>query len=134
MDELQGMRLLVVDDDADNADLLEIVLRRAGATVEACHTASSALDVASARPLDAVLFDIGLPDMDGVAMFTRLRATPQNARVVGFAVSGRARYERPELEALGVGYARKPIDATSLIQDLASRLAERGVAQPGGNG
>ena len=131
MDELQGMRMLVVDDDADNAELLALVLGRAGAIVEVCHTARGALDIAAAKPLDAVLFDVGLPDMDGIALYTRLRETPQNAGAVGFAVTGRARDERPELAELGVGYARKPIDTGSLIRDLASCLAERRVAQPG---
>ena len=134
MDELQGMRMLVVDDDADNADLLALVLGRAGASVEVCHTARGALKIAEARPLDAVLFDVGLPDMDGIELFTHLRQTPQNARVVGFAVTGRARDERPELKELGLGYARKPIDSSSLIRDLASTLAERRVAQSGGQG
>jgi CheY-like chemotaxis protein len=131
MNELQGMRMLVVDDDADNAELLALVLSRAGATVKLCHTASGALEIAAAGQLDAVLFDVGLPDMDGIALFSRLRETPQNARTVGFAVTGRARDERPELRELGLGYARKPIDSSSLIRDLASCLAERRVAEPG---
>ncbi|MBL8741450.1 MAG: response regulator [Myxococcales bacterium] len=117
--------MLVVDDDADNAELLAIVLGRAGASVEVCHTAAGALDAAAARPPDAVLFDIGLPDMDGIELYSRLRETPKNGRIVGIAVTGRARDERPELAELGLGYARKPIDSGSLIRDLASRLADR---------
>lgn len=134
MNELQGMRMLVVDDDADNAELLALVLGRAGAKVEVCHTAGGALEIAAAGPLDAVLFDVGLPDMDGIVLFTRLRETPQNAKTVGFAVTGRARDERPELDELGLGYARKPVDSSSLIRDLASCLSERRVAQPRSQG
>jgi DNA-binding response OmpR family regulator len=134
MDELQGMRMLVVDDDADNAELLALLLGRAGAAVEVCHTAEAALGVARGRQLDAVLFDVGLPDMDGIALFTRLRETAENGSVVGFAVTGRARDERPELGELGLGYARKPIDSSSLIRDLASCLTQRRVAQSSGQG
>ncbi len=134
MNELQGMRMLVVDDDADNAELLALVLGRAGAAVEICHTATGALEIALARPLDAVLFDVGLPDMHGIELFTRLRQIPQNASTVGFAVTGRARDELPKLGELGLGYARKPIDSSSLIGDLLSCLSERRAAQPGGQG
>lgn len=134
MSELQGMKMLVVDDDADNAELLALMLGRAGALVKVCHTASSAIDAAAAGPLDAVLFDIGLPDMDGIVLFERLRETAENTSVVGFAVTGRARDERPELAELGLGYARKPIDSSSLIRDLASRLSERRVAHSRGQG
>lgn len=134
MGELQDMTMLVVDDDADNAELLALVLGRAGASVEVCHTARAALEAATAKPLDAVLFDVGLPDMDGIELFKHLRETPRNASVVGVAVTGRARDERPELAELGIGYARKPIDSASLIRNLASALSERRVAQPGGDG
>jgi len=132
MDELRSLKVLVVDDDADSAELLSIALGRAGASVEVCHTGADALEIARRGELGAVLFDVGLPDMDGIELFGRLRGTQHNARAIGFAVAGRGRHERAELSDGSLGCAQKPIDSSELIRRLASRLAQRRVSESGG--
>ncbi|MET0340500.1 MAG: response regulator [Polyangiales bacterium] len=74
MNQLADQRVLVVEDDEDSALLLAETLGDQGYVVEVAHDGSSALEKAAAfRPQIAVL-DVGLPDMDGYQLATRIRA------------------------------------------------------------
>ncbi len=80
--------VLVVDDHQDNADLLSELLRSAGYRVTCAHAAREALDLATREPTDAVILDIGLPDIDGYELAARLRAMPSMARARLIALTG----------------------------------------------
>ena len=73
--EAASRRVLVVDDNADAADSLAMILRLDGHAVEACYSAEAALDIAAAFRPQAALLDIGLPGMDGYTLAARLRAS-----------------------------------------------------------
>lgn len=76
---MASLRVLVVEDDEDTALLLAETLGDQGYAVEVAHDGASALEKAAAfRPQVAVL-DVGLPDMDGYQLATRMRALEQLA-------------------------------------------------------
>ncbi|MDP9001740.1 MAG: response regulator [Myxococcota bacterium] len=74
--ELRGTRVLLVEDDADNRDLLMTLFERNGALVATADSAAEALrQVQRARP-QVLISDIGLPDVDGFSLLRTLRALP----------------------------------------------------------
>src|SRR5207253_583909 len=75
---LSGLRVLVVDDEPDTCDVLEAVLREAGAEVRACESAAEALAELDTWWPDVLLSDIGMPGEDGYSLIRRVRA--QEAR------------------------------------------------------
>lgn len=83
-----GARILVVDDEPQIHRFLRPALEAAGYVVERADTAAEGLRLAATRALDAVLLDLGLPDMDGQEALTRLRAF---SRVPVVVVSARDR-------------------------------------------
>ena len=66
-------RVLVVDDNPDVAETLVLLLETAGHEVRAVHDGRDALSEAQRRLPDAIVLDIGLPDIDGVELARRLR-------------------------------------------------------------
>jgi len=74
-------RVLVVEDELDQQELLRFNLRRAGYVVSATDDGHEALRLAVDEPPDAVVLDVMLPGMDGVEVCRRLRAQPQTAHI-----------------------------------------------------
>jgi signal transduction histidine kinase len=132
---LDGVHVLVVDDDAAALDLATVVLRQQGAQVTACQTVDEALATARhARP-DAVVCDIAMPGQDGFALIRTVRSWPSDAggAVPALALTAYARPEDRE-QALTEGFQMhlsKPVEPRDLIGAVA-RLAGRRRADPGG--
>jgi CheY-like chemotaxis protein len=82
------LRVLVVDDNNDAADSVALLLRHAGHEVRAAYTGHEALDAAMAYRPDAVLLDLGLPEIDGYEVARRLRKKPEFSGVFIIALSG----------------------------------------------
>jgi two-component system KDP operon response regulator KdpE len=122
-------RVLVVDDEAPMRRFLRASLSAAGYAVEEAATGAEALRLASSHPPDAVLLDLGLPDLDGVEVLRRMREWTAVPVVV---VSARGR-EGDKIEALDAGaddFVTKPF----AIGELGARLraALRRAARPPG--
>ncbi len=82
-------RILVVDDSLDAAECLALVLEQEGFRVATAHDGSTALARIDSDPLDAVLLDLGLPDLDGIVVARRIRARSDAAAgVLLVAISG----------------------------------------------
>jgi CheY-like chemotaxis protein len=81
-----SLKILVVEDDDDNRELLAELLRMEGHDVEEAPDAERALELAGTRTFDAVIADVGLPRMDGIALARELRRRTPEVAVV--AVSG----------------------------------------------
>jgi signal transduction histidine kinase len=119
---LSGTSILVVDDDEDSLDLLRVVLEDAGARVTVVASAASALEAAADRRFDAVISDIGMPEMDGYAFMRHLRA--RHADLPAIALTAYARVEDAE-RAHQAGYQQhiaKPVDASDLVAVLEKLL------------
>lgn len=119
------MRILVVEDDEDNRELLAEVLRLEGHEVVVTGDAEEALRVAGASRFDAVVADVGLPGMDGLALARELRRRAPGLALV--AVSGYGdgsdvgRARGHEVDAVVV----KPADPARLIAALTQAVRAR---------
>jgi two-component system, sensor histidine kinase len=85
---LPALRILVVDDNRDAAESLGVLLRALGATVKVAYSGREALDMLDRFDADAVLLDIGMPDMDGYDVARRIRQTPQRSGLLLIALTG----------------------------------------------
>jgi signal transduction histidine kinase/CheY-like chemotaxis protein len=119
---LDGMRLLVVDDNAMNLQVARELLAHEGANVETAMSGAAALSLMGATQgvFDAVLMDIQMPDMDGYAVTQNLRALPRMAALPIFAMTANA-MPSDRLRSLAAGMAdhlAKPIDLERLVATL----------------
>ena len=125
---LHGVRLLVVEDDADTREVVGLMLRESGADVVGVATADAALDVIRTAPPDLLISDIGLADRDGYDLIRTVRQLPGGrSGVPAIALSAFAR-ESDRREALLAGYDRhlpKPVEPRSLHSAVAELLAAR---------
>jgi signal transduction histidine kinase len=83
-----GRRILIVDDNADAADMLALLLRGAGHDVTVAHDGAAALEVAPGFAPEVALLDIGLPVIDGLELARRLRTLDACRDTVLIAVTG----------------------------------------------
>ena len=116
-----GLRVLVVDDNADAAAMLGMVLESLGHRVAVEHDSHAALERARRERPDVCLLDIGLPDIDGNELAQRLRAQPETANAVLIAVTGYG-HESDRRQSLAAGFAHhlvKPADTRQLAALLA---------------
>ena len=89
-----ALRVLIVDDNHDGAVSLSLFLEEAGGhRVATCFDAAGALSRAAQEAFDAIILDIGLPDLTGYELAQRLRAMPQCAHAVLIALTG---YGQPQ--------------------------------------
>jgi len=119
--------VLAVDDDPAILRTLSINLRARGYDVETVADGRSALQVVDERMPDVILLDLGLPDLDGVAVLTRLRAFTQVPVVVLSARHG----SDDKVEALDVGaddYVTKPFDMQELLARVRAAIRRGGSA------
>jgi PAS domain S-box-containing protein len=122
-DLLRGLRLLIVDDDADARELLAAALAQLGARVHVAGAAEAALEaVARARP-HVLVSDIGMPGEDGYALMRRLRTSEAAGdRLPAIALTAYATKEDVG-RALAAGYdlhLAKPVDAGHLARAVAA--------------
>src|SRR6058998_3956062 len=119
-------RLLVVEDDAGLRRALAINLRARRYAVDLAADGAEALATAAREPPDAVVLDLGLPDMDGVTVIEGLRGWSQAPIIVLSARTG----QQDEVLALDAGaddYVTKPFGMDELLARLRAAL-RRGVA------
>ncbi|WEF31421.1 hybrid sensor histidine kinase/response regulator [Pseudoduganella chitinolytica] len=124
-------RLMIVDDNADAAHTLALLLDAAGYAVTVCGGAAEALELAPQQAPALLFVDIGLPGMDGYQLVQRLRTLPQAAQACIVALTG---YGQPEdrARALEAGFDEhlvKPVQAKA-IYEVLDRVAERGAGAP----
>ena len=113
-------RALVVDDNADIADMLAAVLRHSGYEATAVYSPSAALSAALAKHFDVIVSDIGMPGMSGYELAQALRQIPEYSSTPMVAVTGFAMYDDRD-RALDAGFnahLSKPIDPVALTQAL----------------
>jgi two-component system, OmpR family, KDP operon response regulator KdpE len=122
-------RILVIDDEAQIHRFLKPALEAAGYEVDRAETAAEGLRLVAGRAPDAVLLDLGLPDMDGQEVLQRLRAFSE---VPVLILSARER-EAEKIAALDGGaddYLEKPFGVGELLARLRASLRRR-LAQQG---
>jgi len=107
--ELYGLRLLVVDDDVDTRELIDWVLRRAGAEVVCAGSVREALDALEKERFHLLISDIAMPDEDGYSLIRKVRAlegtTPWPLPAVALTAYAREEDRQLSRPFLGVGEA-----------------------------
>ncbi|HZF41723.1 MAG TPA: CHASE3 domain-containing protein [Blastocatellia bacterium] len=127
---LDGLRVMIVDDEAETRDLLTAMLTQCGAEVRACASAAEALEeIKQWRPI-VLVSDIGMPDEDGYALIGKLRALgpERGGDIPAVALTAFARSE-DRMRALASGFQMhvpKPIEAGELIVVIASLAGRLG--------
>jgi len=112
----RGLKVLVVDDNVDAAQMLATLLEMNGYEVGVAYDGRSALASAVQAPPDVALLDIGLPDYNGYELARRLRALPAGLRTTLIAATGWGQ-EKDRTLALAAGFDHhltKPIDFEQL--------------------
>jgi CheY-like chemotaxis protein len=120
---LDGLRVLVVDDEEDARELVREVLSGQGAEVHVASSAPDALEKLGPLKPDVVVSDIGMPDADGFSLIRRIRALPLDSggRTPAVALTAYARAEDAQ-RALAAGFqmhVTKPVEAVQLAVVVA---------------
>jgi PAS domain S-box-containing protein len=123
---VQPLSLLVVEDGDDAREILVLSLRVMGHDARGASSAAEALAAAKSDVHDAVIADIGLPDMDGLALARALREA-LGPEVVLLALSGYGQEEdrRSSIAAGFDGHLVKPVEPAALMRAIESALALR---------
>jgi CheY-like chemotaxis protein/two-component sensor histidine kinase len=120
---IEGLHVLVVDDDMDARELLASVFAKCGAQVSTAETAMAALTRLQRGTFDVMLADIGMPDLDGYELIRRVRALPASkGQVPAVALTAHARLE-DRTRALLAGFdihVTKPIEPRELLAVVSS--------------
>jgi CheY-like chemotaxis protein len=121
---LRGLRLLVVDDDADTRDLLWQILTDSGAQVATAASAAEALSALESAPPHVLVSDIGMPGRDGYELIrdVRSRWPSEDLPAIALTAFARADDRRRTCEAGFQAHLTKPFDAADLAATVA-RLA-----------
>jgi PAS domain S-box-containing protein len=121
--DLHGIRVLAIDDEEDALSLLRVVLETAGAEVETLASPRAALERIEAVRPDVLVVDLGMPEMDGFELISRIRASnvPAVRDVPAAALTAFARSE-DRTKALRSGFEMhlaKPVDPGELVASVA---------------
>jgi PAS domain S-box-containing protein len=131
---LQGIDVVLVDDDTDGRELLSTALARAGAWVRAVSSVAQAMAELDVRLPDVLVSDLAMPDEDGYALIRRVRSlsSERRRRLPAVAVSAHAR-EEDRRKAVDAGYdlhIAKPIDPTDFAQLIVKLISRAPQKQP----
>jgi PAS domain S-box-containing protein len=126
--ELQGVRILAVDDEQDNLELVRYLLESAGATVTAASSAEAALTALGSQEFDLMISDIGLDDQDGLDLMREVRARGHSPSALpALALTGYAGHHDVHL-VTAAGYQKhlaKPVEAGTLLRTSIALVAQR---------
>jgi CheY-like chemotaxis protein len=130
--ELYGIKVLVVDDDQDTRELLEWVLKRAGAQVTVAASVKGALEAIDAHPPQVLVSDIAMPEEDGYSLVKQLRARPpeRGGRIPAVALTAHSMVQ-DRLLSLRAGFQShvpKPVVPEELVEVVASVVYQRSLA------
>jgi CheY-like chemotaxis protein/two-component sensor histidine kinase len=118
--ETDALHLLVIDDNKDAAEMLVMFLQLMGHQVSNCNTPAAGLEALAQQGFNAVLLDIGLPDMDGYQLAREIRRRMGPATPLLIAISGYGQdKDREAAELAGIDhYLVKPVDTEQLLELL----------------
>jgi PAS domain S-box-containing protein len=128
---LQGVKVLVVDDEPDTLELLRIVLELSGALVVTANSAAKALERLEETDPDVLLSDIGMPDKDGFDLIREVRSLPpeRGGRVPAVALTAYTRAE-DRTTTLAAGFDMhipkpvQPADVVAAVANLTPRISK----------
>ncbi len=127
--ELSGLRVLLVEDEADSRELLNFVLDACGARITTASSAAEALETIKREKFDVLISDIGMPEEDGFSLIGKIRelSNEEGGDVPAIALTAYARAE-DRVQALRAGFqmhVAKPVEPGELlaiVANLAGRM------------
>jgi PAS domain S-box-containing protein len=127
---LEGLEILLVDDETDALDLITAELAQHGARVTSITNATDALKALEERSFDLLVSDIGMPEIDGYELIRRIRKQElgKDKRIPAVALTAYARVQ-DRMQAIVAGYSThiaKPVEANELITVVASLAGRLG--------
>ena len=127
-DRLDGLNILVVDDEPDTRELLKLGLEYCGANVRVAGSANEAVDALCVSVPDILISDVGMPGIDGYDLIRQIRDLPRErgGKVAAIALTAYTRTE-DRLQALRAGYdmhVPKPVELAELVA-VAVSVARR---------
>ncbi|MGR3173650.1 MAG: response regulator [Candidatus Scalindua sp.] len=118
---------LVIEDNADNMELITVILAKSGYKVIKAETGQQGFEMAMETSPDFIILDIQLPDMDGLEVLQMIRNSKINGDIpviamTSFAMAG----DREKVIAAGCnGYIEKPIDPEKVINQIREIIGEK---------
>lgn len=127
---LEGLRILIIDDETDALDLISVELAQHGAKVTATSNAQDALKALEGSEFDLLISDIGMPNLDGYEMIRQIRAqeNSRHQKIPAVALTAYARVQ-DRMRAIMAGFSThiaKPVEANELITVVASLVGRLG--------
>lgn len=124
-----GLRILLVDDEADARELVSAILTRCGSEVKCCESAAAALEAFRSWKPDLLVCDIGMPDEDGYSLIRKLRKlkTKRAKEVPAIALTAYATDDDRE-RAFAAGFqvhVAKPIEPEALLRSIAGAAGRK---------
>jgi CheY-like chemotaxis protein len=125
--QLADMRILVVEDNFFNQQIVKEILQLSGVNVELANNGLEALAILAEKTFDAVLMDIHMPVMDGFEATQHIRKLPEFAELPVLALTaGVTEEEYEQCKACGMtDFVSKPIERAKLLSTLAKWVKPR---------
>ncbi len=126
---MRKLRVLVVDDEPMNRELIQVILEGLGHEVALARNGEEAVAFAHASRFDLVIMDILMPVMDGLEATRLIRKEPRNRDVAILALSAKVSGSNEEmsLQAGADHFVRKPVTRSQLLAAISQTLQRRGV-------
>ncbi|BAT54142.1 Response regulator receiver domain protein CheY [Nostoc sp. NIES-3756] len=119
---LDGLHILVVDDNADSLFLTTCVLESYGIQVTTATSATEALETVKQLKFDMLIFDIAMPDMDGFTLVNQIRnnilTENRNIPAIALTALGSEEDYNMALKSGFQGYVNKPLDPNILTEEI----------------
>jgi signal transduction histidine kinase/CheY-like chemotaxis protein len=115
---LEGLRILIVEDDDESRELLTLIIQQGKGTVRSAPSVAQAVDILKEWKPDVIISDIGLPDEDGYKLISILRSNPDTREIPAIAVTAYAA-DSDRTKALESGFQihiAKPVDPADFME------------------
>jgi CheY-like chemotaxis protein len=121
---MPNARILVIEDNLDNYDLVRFLLQQEGYSVLGAYDGRQGLDMVREQAPDVVLLDLSIPEINGWELAAQLKADPTTAHIAVLAITGHT-LPGDRQRALDAGcddYISKPLDIPQFLQTVAAHL------------
>ncbi len=130
---VDGVTVLVIEDDPDIAHLLRLLLEKEDYKVICAHNSKDALSVLANQSVDCITVDVGLPDVDGITLLKKIRRNKKTRHIPAVVVSADSDGLRKGLVGSGIGvidWIQKPIDESKLVDKLGAAIRSHSSERP----
>jgi len=128
--KLQAARVLIVDDGAENRELVSLLLTEAGVQVEQAENGQVGVDMAATTDYDVILMDVNMPVMDGFTAAGIIREKNAEVPIIALTANAMVGFEADCLEAGYSGYLSKPINIDQFMEMMIGLLGGQKVDAP----